>query len=178
MSLLFFYALYPFVMIVVYLKNFNRLEELRPKIGSMYEGVRLQSGRTIVLLLLFHFIRRAIYAYTIVFSQQFFVQFISLIFTVQVQTMIICYCNPYDSVHQRRMELFSETMVTLIMYTIYCFTDFIPNPKHRYEIGYVSILLICTHFAVNIYFLVKVSGRQLFFIFKRYVLRIQHNIAL
>ena len=96
----------------------------------------------------------------------------SVIFTVQVQMMIICYCNVYESVHQRRMEMFNETMVTLIMYSIICFTDFVPDANNRYGIGYVSIGLIGIHFTVNIAILLKTSGRQLFFVFKRYLLRI------
>jgi hypothetical protein len=56
-------------MMIVYLKLFDNFEQLKPKIGNMYEGIRLKSGRITVLLPLFHFIRRAVYAYAIVFSK-------------------------------------------------------------------------------------------------------------
>jgi hypothetical protein len=93
--------------------------------------------------------------------------------TVQVQLIIICYCNPYESAFQRRMELFNEAMVTLIMYSIICFTDFIPDINIRYQLGYVSIILICIHFTVNVVVLLKTNFRQLILVLKRYLKRMK-----
>ena len=72
-----------------------------------------------------------------------------MLLTVQASIVIICYFNVYESVEKQRMELFNETMVTLIMYSIMCFTDFVPNPQKRNELGCVTIALICLHFTVN-----------------------------
>ncbi len=69
MFLLLCYLVYPFVMVAVFVKNFDELEQLKPKIGSLYEGIRLKSGPYTVLLPLFHFTRRVIEAITIVFSE-------------------------------------------------------------------------------------------------------------
>jgi hypothetical protein len=123
------YLLYAVVMVVVYLKYFDKLEQLKPKIGSMYEGIRLKSGRFTVLQPLFHIIRLVIQTYTIVFPREFFIQYMALLYTVKISIVIICYFDVYESVQRQIMELFNESMITLIMYSIMCFTDFVPNPR-------------------------------------------------
>jgi hypothetical protein len=75
------------------------------------------------------------------------------------------------------MELFNETIITLITYSIMCFTDFVPKPNNRYELGYVSIALICIHFVVNISILLKTNAGQIIAVFKRYLVRIQDLTA-
>jgi len=75
------------------------------------------------------------------------------------------------------MELFNEAMMTLIMYSILCFTDFIPDPNNRYQVGYVSIALISLHFTVNIAILFKNSYRAVILGFKRCLSKIRQKDA-
>ena len=41
-----------------------------------------------------------------------------------------------------------EVVIILIMYHCFCFTDFVPDPKTRHQVGYSLILCILLHLLV------------------------------
>ena len=47
------------------------------------------------------------------------------------------------------MELFSECILMMIMYTMMMFTDFVPDLDTRQYIGYASIVLVAIHLLVS-----------------------------
>ena len=46
------------------------------------------------------------------------------------------------------MEVFSEVILMMVMYTMMLFTDFVPDLETRPYIGYVSIVLVAIHLLV------------------------------
>ena len=69
------------------------------------------------------------------------------------------------------MEMFNECMLLLIMYTMMCFTDFIPDVQMQYKVGYISCGLIVGHLLVNL-------GLMLYSSLKRLYLKIKKNYLL
>lgn len=58
-----------------------------------------------------------------------------------------------DSPFALRMELFNEVTGILSLYTLFLFTNFVPDPSARSELGYVYIAILIFNFSVHILFL-------------------------
>jgi hypothetical protein len=57
--------------------------------------------------------------------------------------------KPYEGGNKtNNMEVFSEVILVMIMYTMMLFTDFVPDLETRQYIGYVSIVLVAIHLLV------------------------------
>ena len=53
------------------------------------------------------------------------------------------------------MEFFNETVIMLVMYAIFCFSDFVPDPETKSYIGLYCCAIVSLHLLVNLYLLVK-----------------------
>ena len=60
------------------------------------------------------------------------------------------------------MELFSECILMMIMYTMMMFTDFVPDLDTRQYIGYASIVLVAIHLLVSFGVMIIGSLSRLF----------------
>ena len=49
-----------------------------------------------------------------------------------------------------QMEIFNETILMLTMYTMICFSPFVPDVLTRFKLGYVTILIVCVHLLLNL----------------------------
>lgn len=93
---------------------------------------------------------------SVVYSKDLILQIFILIFSVFAQIVIICFVKPYSGgLPANRMELFNEVMLVSIMYTMQCFSDFIPDPETKYYVGYVSCGLVVFHLLVNVVLMIK-----------------------
>ena len=59
------------------------------------------------------------------------------------------------------MELFNEVCGIFSTYTLFLFTNFVPDPAVRYELGNVFIVILLTNFAIHLFFLVRATGLNL-----------------
>lgn len=48
------------------------------------------------------------------------------------------------------VQIFNESVVLLIVISLVLFTDFVPNPVDRYDLGYALLYIIAFNIAVNI----------------------------
>jgi hypothetical protein len=64
--------------------------------------------------------------------------------------------KPIDSRERTRLEYVNEIIVTIILYHLLCFTDFVDSPETQYYIGYshgiLLVLLISLNLAFILYF--------------------------
>jgi hypothetical protein len=64
--------------------------------------------------------------------------------------------KPIDSRERTRLEYVNEIIVSIILYHLLCFTDFIDSPETQYNIGYshgiLLVLLISLNLAFILYF--------------------------
>lgn len=58
--------------------------------------------------------------------------------------------KPYRLPSQHKMEIFNETVLMIVFYTIICFSDFILSMETRQQVGYVTCGLVTLHFLVNL----------------------------
>ena len=48
------------------------------------------------------------------------------------------------------MEIFNEIVLALTLYTIMCFSDWLDEVEAKLKVGYVSSLLVASHFLLNL----------------------------
>ena len=49
-----------------------------------------------------------------------------------------------------RMEVMNECTSLLLSYKLFCFTDLVPNPEDRNQIGYYYMGIVLTNIAVHL----------------------------
>lgn len=62
---------------------------------------------------------------------------------------ILEFSNPFNSASQRKMEIFNESILLMVAYTIICFSAWIPNIETKFKIGYVSVGFVVIHLLIN-----------------------------
>jgi hypothetical protein len=69
---------------------------------------------------------------------------------------------------QRRLELFNETCTILWCHILVTFTDFVPDPERRYDMGFVLIFLVSFNMFVNLVILNLSAPMKLYDILKKW----------
>ena len=62
----------------------------------------------------------------------------------------------------------------LIMYSLICFTDFLPDAELRFDIGYVSIIILSIHLLLNLTLMAVTGVRRVILKVKQ----IKHRLKL
>ena len=72
--------------------------------------------------------------------------------TSQIVASVIILGNvqPYKR-KKTRQELFSEIVLMYVMYTMICFTPFVPDVQVKFFFGYITIAVISLHLMVSLY---------------------------
>ena len=68
------------------------------------------------------------------------------------ESLIIMYqgmVRPYDLKMQNRLEMFNEVMIMLNCYFLFLFSEFLPDPEVRYQMGWVNIGMLSIMILVN-----------------------------
>ena len=77
----------------------------------------------------------------------------------------IFYEWPFESDFVNSIELFNELMNLVTLYHLICFTDFVPNTKVRYGIGFIQLYFIIIWISVHFFFLIRetiINGKRYF----------------
>ena len=69
--------------------------------------------------------------------------------------MYLGFIWPFRSDFLNYMEVFNELISLLLCYFMFCFTDWIPKADMRYNVGWVFIVVICTHLSVHLVSLIR-----------------------
>lgn len=116
----------PFFQFFYLNKNFHRLEdhEFEHRVGSLYEGMRLDTKKMLYYNFWFLF-RRLMLGYLVVYAREIlFFQISGLVAQVVVAAIIAGQIEPFNNVKSNKMEFFNEMMIMMVMYNMICFTDF------------------------------------------------------
>lgn len=73
--------------------------------------------------------------------------------TCTVMIIILQWSNLLDSKFATNMETFNEVITLFILYHLMCFSDFVPEPETRAEMGRVFIGIMCFYCIVHLYFM-------------------------
>ena len=123
--------------------------------GTLYVGLNLdtdESKRTTGLFFPFFFvIRRLLFLVAAMFMQGFLwgqlaIQFFSC------TTMVIYLMTfwPFEDPKFTEIELMNELTSILLLYHMFCFTDWIPDANVKYELGFSCLMINSVSLCVNI----------------------------
>ncbi len=60
------------------------------------------------------------------------------------------YFDAYKETTTQLNEFFNEVIIVLTLYTIMCFTNFVPDQMMQLNVGYASCLLVVVHLLINL----------------------------
>ena len=83
-------------------------------------------------------------------------QFFIFVMCSVAQIILIGIVTPFKTRHENNLETANEVLTMLIMYHIFCFTDFVPEEKTRYYIGYTCLAANIAHLAFNMYHILRI----------------------
>ena len=124
---------------------------LRYKFGAAYENYDIKKGKIFLLDIFMFYLRRALLVYVVVYRMDnLTLQIVVLFSTTLLQIVIIASFKLYLSQAKNRAELLNEVFTMFIMYGAFLFTDYIPDAKVKYDLGYLFSALIILHLVLNL----------------------------
>ena len=97
------------------------------------------------------YLRRALLVYVVVYKMDnLTLQIVVLFSTTLLQIFIIASFKLYMGQAKNRAELLNEVFTMFIMYGAFLFTDYIPDAKVKYDLGYLFSALIILHLVLNL----------------------------
>ena len=155
-----FIVVVPFLLIKHTYSNFNFLNNysLKDQFGKIYEDLRLKSGKVALFQPSFFLIRRFVLAFAVViYHENLFAQ-VYLVWAQSIITVfIIDLAGPYKTRAERIMERFNEIILMLVLYTMFCFTSWVPSIEVKLPVGYVACALVFLHFVTNLFLMSRTS---------------------
>ena len=93
-----------------------------------------------------------------------------------VVSLISCgFFESYETSYAKLKDFFNEIIIVLTLYTMMCFTNFLPDQMMQFNVGYVSCFLVATHLIINLVFMVKSSTHQVILNLKRFFYQRKHK---
>lgn len=129
---------------IFYLRpRFSQLNDshIKDSFGSIYEMINLESSKIAIIWPIFFCIRRAIFAIAVVFTKNPVLQLMAFTYPTLAVVIIIGLIQPLESPFANKVEMYDSVTVLFLSYCLFCFTEFIPDPNIRYQIGYVMIIM-------------------------------------
>ena len=96
----------------------------------------------------------------IVFLSQGYFQVIATIITIQCTVIALGLSEPFKNRATTQLEYFNEAVTLIWCYHMFIFTDFVADPRHRFQAGYILISLVGLCLFVNLAFLVMPPVRK------------------
>lgn len=158
-------VLAPIIIIHKLYKNFDKLKgnEWISRYGALYSDLRLKTGRTVLMVPGFFLFRRVMLGIAICTVGRVFIWQVFLM-TGQITTQVIIIgSGVYQTPSRRRAEFFNELMLMFVMYTIFCFTPWVDDVIVKFQLGYLTCLIVGCHLAVNFFLIFRVSLHQVNF---------------
>jgi len=129
---------------------------------EFYKQLDLRNGKLVLLQPVWFLLRRLIISAMVVFLRTTVIWQIALMtLNVVAQVIIIGRVQPFLTRSEVRYELFSETILMLVMYHMICFTPFVPDLEVRFQLGYLVCGVVGLHFAFTLFSLTRETIRKL-----------------
>ena len=96
-----------------------------------------------------------------------FIQFLAITAQSMIAVIIFLYIYPYR-IGILRNEIFNEVILVLLMYTIMCLSNFVPDIELKFQIGYVAIGLVGLHLLYHMTLMTITTIRTQIINFKRW----------
>jgi hypothetical protein len=72
-----------------------------------------------------------------------------------IAAVIIAGAVPFNSISKRQTEFLNETIIMFVLYTMICFSPFVPDLKAKQLMGYFCCLIVGTHLFLNLYLILS-----------------------
>jgi len=170
--MLFGLGLFCFWVFYVVTKNYGKLEKpmFNRRFGTLYFNVNINHEFNILITCVFC-LRRIIYALIIVFLNPWpAIQLMAMLAHCSF-TMGYIMCNrPFKLPLLNGLEFLNEASITLIVYHLLAFTDFVGNPETQFKVGYSIIVVTGVNIVVNLGFMVVNCGSKVYLQAKHFYL--------
>ena len=167
---IFIFIALPFVSIIFLKKKKPKLTKLVDKYGSLFLNIKIEKNISDRPLwnITFFFLRRIIVtACTVFFIKQVFIQ----IWAINIISLglLVFYIGqqPFTSRFVFNLEVLNELFIYISSFFLMCFTDFVPNPVDRYDIGAIYFYLICSLIVINLVYIVITVSFQAYRDYKK-----------
>ena len=151
-----------------------RKKGFKDRFQSAYDGLRTDQNKYLIYPALILYRRLTIPASVILFSDSLTGQYCWILLT---STAVLCYLldkKPFDGKFKNRAVILEELIITVLIYHILCFTDWMPDTEVRQDLGTSFITIVMSIMIVyHSYGLVK-CGKQ---IKRKLYIRTQKKIA-
>ena len=129
---------------------------MRYKFGAAYESYDIKKGKIFLFDIFLFFLRRALLVYVVIYKMEnLTLQIVVLFSTTLLQIVIIGSFKFYESQSKNRAELLNEVFTMFIMYGTFLFTDYVPDAKVKYDLGYLFSAFIILHLVLNLGIMAK-----------------------
>ena len=126
-------------------------KDFKDKYGSLYLGLHKRNKSSLWQPFVF-VLRRFTYAIIIVLlAPQSYFQIQLLVFKTSLIMAFQGQVRPFETRHQNNLELFNETLTLLSTYTLFIFTEYVPEAYARYLIGWVLIGIMIVILVANVF---------------------------
>ena len=78
---------------------------------------------------------------------------------IVASVIIVGNLQPFAGQFKKKMETFNECVLMMTMYTIICFSPLVQSPQVKFQIGYITMVVVSSHLAVNFFFIGKSTYR-------------------
>ena len=118
------------------------------KYGVAYEGLEIKGNGYLYQPLLSYF-RRLLLPLSIIFYPEVFIlHYFTLTMTGVFTIILVGVQRPFESKARNFAEVVEESAIILVMYHVFCFTDWLPDEEVRHKLGYSVIACILLHLFV------------------------------
>ena len=118
--------------------------------GHLYDELDLRVGKLALVQPLFFIVRRFMLAIAIVsLAKHLIFQIMIMSSQIVTSAIIIGNLSPFRGQFKKKIEMFNEVILMLVMYTIICFSPLVTSPEIKFSIGYISMVFVSTHLVVN-----------------------------
>jgi hypothetical protein len=140
-----------------------------------FEDLELTKGAGVIVVPFYFLVRRLLMAVIIVILgdhliTQVFIMAMSIITAVIINGHV-------DGLPRKKriMEFLNETILMFVLYSMICFSPFVPENKARITMGYFCCLVVALHLVVNLSLILAASVQSLIKNFKLW--RAKRNLA-
>lgn len=155
----------PIFIVAFIVPNFRLLKKssFMEKYGAVYDMVNLkQKSRSVLLWPIFFIGRRILFALGVVFLLDYpTLQIYLFIFPTLAVLMMVGLAEPLQTPFENKSEVYNNFTILVLSYCLLCFTEFVPVPDMRYNMGYLMILLTVQNIVVSLVFIASDPVRMI-----------------
>ena len=128
-----------------YRRHHLRTEVFKKKYSNAYRGLEEKDLKFLAYPLFFYYRRILIPLSIILFPQNMIAHYLTLTLSGIATMVLIGVKKPFKSRSRNTVEILEESVIIVLMYHMFCFTDWIDDPMLQFVLGYSVIGFVLSH---------------------------------